>query len=525
MISSGMLLYFGPSIPDPIHSIPISFVVGPKATPETSLAVFSTERYVAQNYSNLYTYSYAPSSLDVVSAAASFDYAGTTVNGMYGTIGAIHGKVAPLAVLNSTIQFKWLNSPITLQGVRKLDSGAFVVNVSAGTVWRFYRVSANEPVWSWLSKAGLVAGDEVFLGYTVPESRYALGTTAAPTGDALYGNTSVRLRSFTEVVTPSSPTTISYHGDLESLTRIDVGGVRIFDGRFFNEIADPTIESIDTTAKVIKLRRSFDPDARVQLTYLTYADYYEYHGFRGYDPNGIPRWYCCDLNPEHGHIIDDPTNQVSIPTATALLKQVLIYLVPTCFMKLSFTVGASSNFTGTFTFDSAYNYGETHFVRHYIGETNEIFDESLGILPSTFYNYWGVTPLNQAEYDDLGSGALNDDVFASFLPSLMPLGKIMLTGPNGVRTVNRSDVRERGGGVPDPYSATGLSTAGTGIDMLRGFYDLGIWAGKLRQDGGVVEIQIAKTVLNTYTREEVEDVVQMNVPPGVHVALKFVDSV
>lgn len=525
MISSGMRLYFGPSIPDPIHAIPLSFVVGPKATPETSLAVFSTERYVAQNYSNLYTYSYAPSSLDVVSANATFDYVGTTVNGMYGTIGAIHGKLAPLTVVDSTIKFKWLNSPITLQGVRKLDSGAFVVNVSAGTVWRFYRVSENEPVWSWLLKAGLVAGDEVFLGYTVPESRYAIGTTSAPTGDPLFGNTSARLRSFSEVVTPSSPTTISYNGDLNTLTRIEVGGTRIFDGRFFNNVSDPVVENIDTTAKVIHLRKSLDPDAKVTLTYLCYADYYEYHGYRGYDGNGSPRWYCCDLNPEHGHIIDDPTNQVSLPSSTALLRQVLIYLIPSCFMKLSFTVGGSSDFTGAFTFDSAFNYGETHFVRHYIGETNEIFDEDLGILPSEFYNYWGVTPLNQAEYDELGNGALGDDVFASFLPSLMPLGKIMLAGPNGVRTVNRSDVRSRGGGVPDPYSATGLSTIATGMDFLRGFYDLGIWAGKLRQDGGVVEVQIADSVLDTYTRDEVMQVVQMNVPPGVHVALKFVDSV
>lgn len=507
-------LYYYPTV-DSANAFPIGFFSPPKLTPDNSLAILSTERYVTQNQSDIYTYNYAPSGLTVLQAEASIEFAGTTVNGI--TNGSFSIPSGPLDVLNGNIQFTWLNSPIVFLGVDPAPNNSFNPIISTGMVWRFHQVSDNEPEWSWLRKAGLAAGDEVFLGYSVPETFYHSSDISEPS--EFYSS---RTNTWIEDVHPSGPHSLKYTRPLQYLNSITINDT-VYSIGISNEGSTNLVRNIDPVSRTIILRRTLDPTDRVTLNYQVYSEFYRYTGYKFVDESYNTTWKTCDLNPGYGREIADQVTNTIRPSSVGLFNQVLVYMVPVCFCKLNFTSTGPADeaiLTGTLTFDSAFNYGETHFVRHYIGETNEVFDESLGSSYSDFYNYWGVTPFGQAEYDDNDLGSLTDDVFSSFLPSMMPVGKVLLSGPGSIDSVRAVDLRPRGGGIPETYSLPALQGTGN-EDNLRNLWDFGNWGGKLYHEGGSFTVTLSESILDTYSKEQVEKLVGFHTPPGIKAIIEY----
>lgn len=507
-------LYYFPTV-DSSNAFPIGFFSPPKLTPDNSLAILSTERYVTQNQSDIYTYTYSPSGLTVVEANASLEFPGTTIGS--DTVGGFSIPSGPLDVQSGDVQFSWLNSPIVFLGVDAAQNNSFNPVISTGMVWRFYQVSNNEPEWSWLRKAGLQAGDEVFLGYSVPEAYYG----SSDITDASEFDT-CKTSTWIEDTHPSGPHTIKFTRPLKYLNSITINGtvntVNVgVDGQ------TSLVRGIDPVSNTITLRRTLDPNDKITLNYEVYTEFYRYSGYKYVDADYNVTWQPCDLNPGYGREISDQVTGTVKPSSVGLFNQVLIYLIPVCFCKLNFTSAGtadSATLNGSLTFDSAFNYQETHFVRHYIGETNEVFDEDLGFSYDDFWNYWGVAPFGQSEYDESGTGQLVDDVFSTFLPSMMPIGKILLGGPGSIESVKSVDIRPRGGGVPETYSIPALQ--GTGYeDELRNLWDFGNWPGKLYHEGGSFTVGMDKSILDTYTQQQVEELVAFYTPPGVKAIIEY----
>ena len=260
--------------------VPLLFVSRPTTSPDTCLAVLSTERYVSQNTSGIFEYSYNPVNKTVVSAVSTLSFLGTTLNGT--TVGAFSASQAPLTIENGSVKFNWLNSPITIRKVVKKENGSFFPIIRSGTVWRFYRVSDQEPEWSWLKKAGLGVGDEVFLGYSVPEAMY--GTTSLVNPVNIH---ECRLLEVTEHSNPTSKNVISFEGDLVKLKEIYVNDILVTSTAIIPGEESNYVKSIDLTSKRITLKTSLDPEARVRIVFYEYAQNYEYKGFRFVDENNV----------------------------------------------------------------------------------------------------------------------------------------------------------------------------------------------------------------------------------------------
>lgn len=512
---SNKQLWYSSLLPKGVKHIPLSFCVPPKIIPDNSLAVLSTERYVTQNQSQVYEYPYAPTGLTIKEAYANIVSPGHTINSI--TEGSFNTSQGSLPIEDGKVIFKWLNSPIRLKGVEKTESGHFFSRISGGMIWRFHVVSELEPEFSWLIKAGLVPGDEVFLGYSVPEVFYNSSAISDP------ANTETsKLTTEYETVYPTSPTEIKYSQDLEILSSIFINGVETTINLLVGESSN-LIREIDPISKTIKFKRSFSPDTKVTLKYKTYSEDYVYKGFRFVDEFNNSKWCTCDLSPVAGHHLYDQTADTLKNSSDALTEQVLIYLIPVCFCKLDFTNSGPADATilnGSLRFDTAFNYDESHFVRHYVGQTNEVFDASLG-LDENFYNYWGITPFGKASFDEPGSGAFVEDIFSSFLPSMIPVGKILLSGAGASKSVSVLDLRPRGGGLPESFSITDARSRGKEYEIPN-LWDMGNWPGKLKFTGGSVTIQIPKEVLDNYNEQEVEDICKFYVSPGTMYNVEYV---
>jgi hypothetical protein len=518
-------IWYGPTIPQNNKTFPIAYSAVKPPTPSDWISSFFTERYVIQNAPGIYTFTHQPSSLSVKSATASYSFEGASLpESGASKAGSFSGVSNFIKVSNGNLVFNVLNDPISISGVKILPGGAFSPVISKGIVWRFHTVTANEPPHSWLIRSGLKEGDDVLLGYTVPETHYRT-LTAPPTSSVLLGDNTASLATETESVAVLDSITLKYSGDLEYLKSITVNNNILFEDFLAVDQSNNWVKSINPKNKTITLNKAVDQESDVDIQYLTLPDKYTYTGFRGLDPGGNIIWYPCDLNPTYGRVIKDYLTGVDYPSSVALLNQVLLYLVPSCYLKLSFSQVSEGVLDGSLTFESAFNYGETHFVRHHVGEIKEVFDEDLGQETDSFFNYWGVTPFNQAQYDEQGQAYIKDDIFSTFLPSMMPLVKFSLTGPDPQKVINLVDIRRKGGGLPEQFSQSTLNQHSSGLDYLRSFYDISIWEGDATIEGGHVTIQILNTVLNEFSKEQVEQMVKLHLPPGVSYSILYVESV
>lgn len=520
---------FGPTVPEQLESVGVSFVSAPTFRPDLSVAVLSAERYVRQNYAHVRELDLMTSALDASGSVVSV-YGGTNVLGMYTAGASGEGKVGGWTLAESTpslenYRLRVLMNPITLEGLYLSKAGSWLPVIKPGCVWREHTVKAEEfdagttfdaggvpssvvNQSSWLARSGLIPGDEVFLIYTVPEHAYTPTNTSTST---TYPGTQSIMRRMTEYAGVVAPRKLSYRTPIKTILAVTVNGSGVYSGRFDGTVENSFLKRIDHDLQIVELNKSLSPSDQVLLEIETYSDRYIYSGFRHY--NNF--WYAFDANPEYGHFVGDYESNTLVNSSTALLNQVTLYLIPSAYVKVTNYPGETSTRV-TLRYETAFNWGETHFVRHILGQNDE--EISTRQQDSTI-NTWGYAVAGRNYYDE--QVGYSDDVFSLDVPSMMPLGKVVMAAPAGIGSVQVADVRERGGGVPIDFPFTSVEAGASGIDTLRGYWDLGTYDGAAIKEGGVVEVVIDSSMLQSYTQDEIRAIVESYLPPGIDYELIF----
>lgn len=527
-------LFFGPKLPLEFETVGLAFISAPTLRSDTSIGVLSANRYAKENYdhiatTNLFDIGYPGAKLDV-------SYVSTNLNIFNSTSGeySANGRV--------TLEDQYwgpntLNSAIKVSGVRITPADTWYPLITPGLVFRpGYVIAASgiEPSGSWIKRAldPTNANNKDYyltLIYSVPETLYSstqtgsLGLTFPPS--------QAKYKVSKELALATSPHTIGYDGNIDILQVVKINGSVRASGMFVGtEVGSghSFLKAINKDTKQIILKSAVAPDDLVELQYLSFNDYYVYTGFR--DVSGY--WWPFDANPEYGHYIGNDETRQYDNSVNALINQITLYAIPSAAIRYEFIenpAGSQSIGTLRLTAFRAIDYGETHVIRHIISsEPVEFINSRDG---GTVINTWGHAVFGRNFYDE--QNQYGGDIFNLKVPSMIPLGRFVLGAPASVNSVSIADIRERGGGVPHEFPMIAVESQEDGLDRLRSFFDMGIWEGKAYKEGGVVEIQIDKSLLKTdpedtnpttFLASEIYDLVRSQIPPGIDFEIKYVEN-
>ena len=521
---NNLTLFFGPSIPDDLDTVGLAFIAAPQLTRDTAVAVLAADRYVAANYAhldslNLYT------ATSAVSGLLTFNFSGTDMSLLIAPGGGFsHTRTFSLKS-EERLTFNALSSPIRLQGLYTSPADSWQPIIEGGVVWRSHVVDNKEALSSlaiassgqpsWLIRSGLRPGDEVYLIYTLPEVKYGQRTTY--TGQVFPGSGTHYNLTY-EIATIAAPNQLKFVGDLVAIRQIVLNGVvkagpGVIDGV---STTSSFIKEINRPLKLITLNQDLSPDDFVVLEYYSFSNSYIYSGYRDFTDT----WYTLNCNPEYGHVSATPALG-RINSSNLLQQAATIYMIPTAYLKIEKNSVPSANYIEiNCSFVTAYNWGETHFVRHIEGLTNEAVTSRQQDGPS---NTWGHAVFGRNYYDE--NPSLSSDIFSDRLPSMLPLGKIILAAPAASKAVSIADIRQRGGGIPEDFPFEAINTNSDGLDTLRAYLDCGIWQGAAIKEGGILEVLIDTSVLDNFTADEVYRIVSSQVSPGIDLVITYQDSV
>lgn len=508
---------FGPSIPaSGIDVVEVAFVSAPHMEPGISVAGLTMSRYVLENFPHVDEILIHSSAGSGSYASVGYFYGGTNFGGL------LPSRVGQFSISDNVdlsggdYKISVLNSPIRFLGFHISRAGSWHPLVSPGRVVRKYIVPPFEPETSWLIRSGLFPGDEVYLIYSLPEIAYR--TLVTEGSSSTFPGSGASLERIIEYGSVVGPSQIHFSYEMKVLYKIEVNGVVKFSGIYDGTKEVGYIRGIDQQKRIIDIADSLNPDDIVVLTYLSYPDFVSYHGYRDYRNE----WYTFDANPESGHWIADPASEINIPSQTALVSECTLYLIPSAYMVITTTpvTGDPSGRVADIAIQyvSAYDYGETHFLRHWVGRSVE---DIVPIQKKSTRNTWGHAVFGINVYDEGIHSVV--DIFSRDVPSMLPIARIVLTAPASASAVQVADMRRRGGGVPMDFPMVAVSSlASEGVDKLRSHWDLGLWDGQMIKEGGVIEIKVSSSILEKFTKEEVEEQVRMRVPPGIYYVIHYV---
>lgn len=529
-----LTLIFGPYIPENVEAAPLAFVSSPLMEPDAAVALFSTDRYVRENYAHLRSINLTPGYVQgEISFSGGFE--GTNLLGQEAGP-AYPGGFSypfPVKVALEGVQFstKVLNTQISVDALYASPARSWHPLVRPGVVSREYivpdweKTESQDPngcAWFMKIKNGsgqplVRPGDRIVLIYAVPEHMYGtLETDASST----FPGAETRLRRLKENAGVVAPSKLSVGMDPKVVKKITVNGKTVFSGSVDGtDDGSGYIRRLDRTLKTIDVRDSYAPDAAVVVEYLTPADFYHYRGYR--DRAGV--FFPFDANPEYGHIIGDPTLGTYRASAECLFEQATLYLIPSAIMYPTIV----ENFDDgdpllDMTYYSALSYGESHFVRHLVGQQDE---EIQPRGPGGFLNRWGQAVLGRNYYDE--EPTAESDIYSKIVPSMLPIAKLNLAAAASVDAISNVDARTRGGGVPEEFPMAAVNAQEDGLDRLRSFLDLGNWEGKAVKDGGVIEIRVDRSLiypLGDFTEDQIAEVIRNEVPPGIDYEIVFVPA-
>jgi hypothetical protein len=525
-----MNFIFGPSIKADLDTVDIAFISSPTLSPDSAVSTVSVERYVTFNFPHVNQEILFNKSVSVASSGVDIGifYDGSTLNSWHNPGSpTVYGGFDMGGFVSTRGDFttNFLNYPIKITGMNVSPAGTWRPIISPGIVWRKHTIRSSEPSGSWLIRSGLSSGDVVYLIYTVPEARYGVRNRFNTEN---FPGSSIELKVGVESAQSVGPHKIAYEGDIRVLQEIIINGRQRFSGNFDGTGTDDFIRRIDATSKIIEIKGTVFPDDQISLKYLYPAQEYHYSGFADY----TSQWYSYNANPEYGHYIVDPNTNTILTSLDTLSIGTVIYVIPSAYVTINTSSVVVSGSFGeanvgqvSLRYTSAFDWAESHFVRHLVGSmvetTSATFDE-------TVESTWGHAVLGKNKYDDLDS--ISDDSYIIGYPSAMPLGRITMAAPAAARSVNMADVRNRGGGVPMDFPMVAVTSVSGALDTLRGYWDLGIWEGKAYREGGVIEIEIDSSVLSTapnqpdkFTLEEIHQIIQQRIPPGIEYQLKILD--
>ena len=521
--SNELSMYFGPSIPLSVESIGIAFITGPTLKANNSISTLNAERYAPENYPNLATLNVFGQGVAGSILNVTFNVPGTTYNGLVSGFGnwSLSG---PVQLTGVNWGFNVLNTPIEVSGIHVTPANTWYPTIQPGTVYRFYTVPSYEPANSWLTRSGLVAGDQVWLIYSVPEMQYEYTADV----DATFPASPARYKTLKQVVSPISASTFSFRGSIYELDQVLINGVDRSHGALpWNNVGtNAYVASINNTLKTVQLNDNLQADDYIQITYKTYNDFYEYTGYRDYSGT----WYSFDANPEYGHYIANDQNTFLLSSSVALGNNCMIYAIPSAYITTNYqpTTPPTTINLGTLNMSivRAVDWGELYFIMHCIAGDGLV--ENLVITQGSPNSTWGHAQFSRNYYDQQGQYA---NIYSTSYPSMLPLGNVLLSAPAGLGSVIVADIRQRGGGIPPNFPLASVVTE-QGVQLVSSFYDLGLWLGTPVTQGGVAQININTAILTTdpnntnpalFTATEINQIVQSQITPGIDFNIVYVD--
>ena len=516
-----MDFYFGPTLPN-TACVPISYINNSPVNVSTTLAFFSSDRYCPENYSFLNT------NLTVIEDIPKGKKLNVTWStGTLGTLNTIFPTTLDSVNLVGEItpaSDSWgpevLNESILVKYVQQTEAGSWLPVIKQGNIWRKFNYSTTngEPVW--LNDIGLTEGESVILIYTVPEVQYQPRLLASDPNFTQSSSLSTSTQRV-EICSIIQDSTIAYLGYVQGIYEIKINDVVKFtSGSPVSPSNVSIIDTVDYDLRTLKLKGiTLQPSDVVKIKYTTPNDNFVYSGFQ----TPSLGWRSLDLNPEYGHWISDYNSLTLVDSKAALNQMVNVFAVPTSVIR--YTINQRPNTDPifadiNFTIYSAFDLGETHFIRHMISsERSEIITNRDG---AGLHSTYGYSVLGRNYYDEFNSNL--SDVYSTKVPCMLPIAKFTSTLSQSSTRLSVNDIRTRGGGIPDNFNYDAIATETEGIDTLRSYFDLGTWEGNITQVGGSVIIKIDPTVLktnplstdpNTFLASEIDEIIQKNIMPGI----------
>jgi len=512
-------LRFGPAPQNKGQAVGIAFVASSMMQPDLSVSAFDTYKFAKENAPQLRDYIFHPNSFSTEFKLRHV-YGGTSLFSQVPPASggwSIYDSSKTVDLTDNNYSLPFVNSPIKSLGIRQTRSSSWGLEVTSGVIFRSYTIPSYEQSDAWFLSDALSGilevGSTCVLVYTVPECFYG---TLEDSVEGVYPGSGFKLRAVVETAHAAGPNRITFSDSLHSLKRITVNGIDKYTGNFTEDSsATGVIKEVNRASKYIDVRFSLAPGDEIELEYTIFAQKFTYLGYR--DRNNV--YYPFDANPEYGHVIGDSRYGAIRSSADCLLEQVTVYAIPSAVGVYSIVKGSPDEIV--LTFYSAYDYGETHFIRHCVGENIEDIVPRVSEGPS---NTYGFSVFGRNYYDE--AGVPKRDIFSTRYPSMLPLSRVLLKAPASVNSIKVADARIRGGGIPEDFDFDLLVSEPNALNTLRGYFDLGNWDGKAAQVGGAITIRVNKSVLvaegGKYTVEDVKEIVENRIPPGVYYKLEFV---
>jgi hypothetical protein len=505
-------LRFGPAIPNDLEALPIAFIGASGVSPGDAVSILSSESYSADNRDGVRRYEIPDVDSKVGSVRVRLYTPGNTVSN---TGELVRDRLGSMG-------FELVNSRVSALGVETSPAGTWLPVISSGCYYSYRKLGTVDfeqsipysQQSSWIARAGLRPGDNVILCYSIPEALY--GHRQWSVQSAFPGSGVLVVRR-TETVDLIGPNRFRYRGDVQAITKMWVDGRYVAGTLYTGDAYNTVFRELDRASKTVTVRRSFTPDTEIEIEYLSFPTTYRYSGYRDWQGT----WYRFDCNPEYGRTIDFRRGNTKVTTSVsdALKNQVSVYLIPSACMKIDVTnADGYDQPEVTITCYSAFDYGETHFVRHHVGSPTEVvYQDPKGAFgASNQYNY---AVFGRNEYDeDVTFG----DSFLREVPLAVPIMKMFATQPTLDETVSVADLRVRGGGVPERVALDRANLEDSGIDVLRGFFDIGVWNGAVSKEGGSVEVKIDSRALDRFTAQEIYEIVRSRMLPGIDFTITYV---
>jgi hypothetical protein len=226
-----------------------------------------------------------------------------------------------------------------------------------------------------------------------------------------------------------------------------------------------TMKDYDKQRSIVELNETINFNDNIYVTYHYEDSFYEYRGYRDGDT-----FIYIDLNPTRGHICTMPVVKdngfvyKNVPTSELVGKTVYIYMMPYRLIK-----------------DGVVTKENSTTIRH-------TFDKNELLLLQLAH------------------------------PELIVIGHITISNDYTVYDIDNLDTRTRGGGLKDSISKETIAK----VDELSlNFWDISPFDGQKFYANGISVIKLPRTVLNTFTDEEVQRIVEDHIAFGVMPIIKY----
>lgn len=328
---------------------------------------------------------------------------------------------------------------------------------------------------------------------------------------------------------------------------------RIFMRYHYEQVESLSIKDYDSKQSVIELNEHIHFNDNVYVTYFYNDDSYEYKGYK--DSN---KYRYLDMNPTRGHVCtvsvveDGEVVFKEVPTYTLLDKSVYFYMMPSRVMRQS-----------TANNERLIKLSDTEFIsenQNWITRSYMSIKKLGQVLTQTSYQiapYEEWITIDSSEYTiDKINGKIifnkpqTSSIYATYSyyepiiendvtlrhtfdkeelrliqlahPEMIVLGSIKITNDYTKYDIVSLDTRTRGGGLKDTVSREQINTQD---QLSNNFWDISDFDGPSYYGNGITIIKVPNSVLNKFTKKEVEEIVKNHLAYGILPIIKYYDEI